>query len=284
MQEWASRPILAFRQCKFSLSTQLKNRIRLACKKKQVFGGGGSITFRALISDTVTFAQFATTRGSKPASCAYSLKNLRQLAVSSQYRFGFILFDASREEPAAQVNHISNTSEVCEVTYLRGSVSAPSSFAPRSPIFRSGRRRCSVGYFGFLLVSRNPWCLKLTISPLCGFQRLLNSVVPAAAVNRMPFGLTGCHWISMIVNVKSETEAHAQFAFPLMPTDASNDLRLSVPEFLSRGYVSLDYHELGGTLCLRKPGQRPGWNGARGLRRMTPSPPLSMTSWKKRSI
>jgi len=35
----------------------------------------------------------------------------------------------------------------------------------------------------------NPRCLKETISPGCGFHLFANSVVPAGATNRIPFGL-----------------------------------------------------------------------------------------------
>jgi len=35
----------------------------------------------------------------------------------------------------------------------------------------------------------NPRCLKETISPGCGFHLFANSVVPAGATNRTPFGL-----------------------------------------------------------------------------------------------
>ena len=47
----------------------------------------------------------------------------------------------------------------------------------------------NVGRIGFLLPSRNPLYLKLTISPIFGFHRLTNSVVPAGAKNFTPFGL-----------------------------------------------------------------------------------------------
>jgi len=38
-------------------------------------------------------------------------------------------------------------------------------------------------------VNMNPRCLKETISPGCGFHLFANSVVPAGATNRTPFGL-----------------------------------------------------------------------------------------------
>jgi len=82
---------------------------------------------------------------------------------------------------------------------------------------------------------------------------------------------------------------------------ASNHSRFCVSEFL-RKRNSIDGHKCGvvwcgvvwcgvvwcgvvwcekkQTLCLRYPGDRPGWRVVVGSRRITPSPPSSMVSWK----
>src|SRR4051794_31794595 len=47
----------------------------------------------------------------------------------------------------------------------------------------------SVGNLGFLLPNKKPLCLKLTISPGCGFHLLAKLTVPALATKVTPFGL-----------------------------------------------------------------------------------------------
>jgi len=58
----------------------------------------------------------------------------------------------------------------------------------------SSRTRNNVGNLGLLETNMNPRCLKETISPGCGFHLFANSVVPAGATNRTPFGLIRYKW------------------------------------------------------------------------------------------
>lgn len=93
---------------------------------------------------------------------------------------------------------------------------------------RSVRNRCSVGNFGFFDARRNPRCLKVTISPFCGFHRFPNSDVPAGAANRVPFGLE-----DMQVCVREEgTEVAVQFAFPLILAHSAYNPCFCIPKFL----------------------------------------------------
>jgi len=74
----------------------------------------------------------------------------------------------------------------------------------------SSRTRKSVGTLGLLEASMNPRCLKETISPGCGFHLFANSVVPAGATNRTPFGLIWKYFLVTFHNMLY----YVQFTFP----------------------------------------------------------------------
>jgi len=125
-----------------------------------------------------------------------------------------------------------------------------------------------------------PRCLKLTISPGCGFHRFPNSVVAAGAINLTPFGLcfhnthnkhrkerigeNECQH-NDIENGYEAFKDNIHFAFPGSWTDSGNNPCLCVSIFLETYFaekVRYEAREEEGvirydTLCLRKPPDRP---------------------------
>jgi len=85
------------------------------------------------------------------------------------------------------------------------------------------------GYFGFLLLARIPWCLKVTISPGLRFHSSDELGVTGAARNRMPLGLHLCV-ISCYMTYKRGK--YSQLAFPLIRAHNLHKPRFSRFEFL----------------------------------------------------
>ena len=127
------------------------------------------------------------------------------------------------------------------------------------------------------------------ISPVWGFHLFANSDDPAGALNRTPFGLIANKELLFIFAFFQCLILiwYLQFAFPLVWGRSANNSCFSISKFLR--YVKWAVREAickkgkGCTLCLRYEPLRPGWRSAWGSRRMMPSPPLSITSWKKDS-
>jgi len=150
----------------------------------------------------------------------------------------------------------------------------------------SVRIRYNVGILGLFEESMNPRCLKETISPGCGFHLFANSVVPAGATNRTPFGLLwycGQFPQSLLWFVTYNSHSHM-----LSLSDETIFASLSRYFFsilkkacewckICRDAKYLISNQL--TLCLRNPFDRPVSKGLTGSRKMIPSPPWSMISW-----
>jgi len=137
----------------------------------------------------VILFQFLDRKGSKFALRAKSLKNFCRFSISFQYPFGLFTPDFLRDTAVIIYEgvRINYTKWPLNDLPLRGGFCSLQLFTTSSHD-RSVRVRYKVGNLGFLEACRNPWCLKVTISPPCSV-RLANSVVPAEARKRTPFGL-----------------------------------------------------------------------------------------------
>jgi len=135
---------------------------------------------------------------------------------------------------------------------------------------------------------RYPWCLKETISPLWGFLRFANCVVPTAATNVTPFGLTergvsqvvyvivcdgeftvhipigACRWLESLELLRLGISVVVIFSYHTIPIQQHNTTQHNTAQYI--------------TLCFKNPGHLPGFKAALGSRKMIPSPPLSTTS------
>lgn len=86
---------------------------------------------------------------------------------------------------------------------------------------KSSRTRNRTGSLGFLEAKRNPWCLKLTMSPGLGFHLLANPEVPGEAKNRIPFGLAKLRVshnrdgrARRTIHIPTATHLHSQLPLP----------------------------------------------------------------------
>lgn len=132
--------------------------------------------------------QLSGWRGSNPIFSATPKKKFLLLVLLFQKPLGLCFFFLMEGDPNKN-EHLRET-VFRKAAYLPIRVGCCSfQFWTMMSQVRSGRRRWRVASLGFLVLNKKPRCLNVTISPLWGFHRFTNSVVPAAAVKRIPLGL-----------------------------------------------------------------------------------------------